>query len=243
MTGCATGSLSAAWRRTGRRRRRPSRVSRRSPAAALPVPRGAGSRCDVREARRGRQVGAAAGRGCGRARGRCGRRRARRGEARRAGLGGGCAPRPPRTGPREPELGPWRAWRRPAETFGPGSCPRGGAGADAEGPEPGRPFPCGRVPAPSPRPLRAGADASEGGGRRGPSFLRCGQKKALRGTLTLPRGPFFFSPSWLSLVMAGAECQVSRIPVRQSSRSHERPVGGCSASTARIKPKLGNVTV
>lgn len=140
VTGCATGSLSAAWRRTGRRRR-PSKVSRRLPAAVLLVPRGAGSRCDVREARRGRQVGAAAGRGCGRARGRCGRRRARPGEARRAGLGGGCAPRTPRTGPREPELGPWRAWRRPAETSGPGSCPCGGAGADAEGPEPGRPFP------------------------------------------------------------------------------------------------------
>lgn len=56
VTGCATGSLPAAWRRTGRRRRRPSSVSRRPPAAALPVPRGAGSRCDERQARRGRQM-------------------------------------------------------------------------------------------------------------------------------------------------------------------------------------------
>lgn len=254
VTGCATGSLWAAWRRTGRRRRRwPTRVSRRPSATALPVPRGAGSRCDVQEARRGRQVGEAAGRGCGRARGRCGRRRARRGEARRARRGGGCAPRPPRT-PREPRLGPWRAWRRRAETSGPGSCSCGGAGADAEGPGPGpgRPFPRGGSPGPGlswqvRTPLRAAAGA---GGRRGPSFSRCRPKRALRGSRTLPRGPWdpsflflCFRPSWLSLVMAGAECQVSRIPVRQSSPSHERPVGGCSASTARIKPKLGNVTV
>lgn len=184
VTGCATGSPSAAWRRTGRRRRLPSKVSRRPPAPALPVPKGTGSRCDVREARRGRQVGEAAGWGCGRARGRCGRCRARRGEARRAGLGGGWAPPPPRTGPREPELGPWRAWRRRAETCGPGSCPSAGARADAGGP--GRPFPCGRPPAP--QPLLAGTDAAQGGGWRGPSLSGCRQKGALRGTRTLSRG-------------------------------------------------------
>ena len=240
MTRCATGSLSAAWRQTGRRRRLPSRVSRRPLAPALRVPRGTGSRCDVREARRGRQVGEATGRGCGRARGRCGRHRARRGEPRRAGLEGGCAPPPPRTGPWEPELGPWRAWRRRAETSGPGSCPSGGARADAEGPGLGRPFPCGRTPAPSlswqvRTPLRAGGGVAprfQGAGRRGP----LGAPARFLGSTPPPQ-------NWLFLVMAGSECQVSRIPVRQSSPSHERPVGGCSASTARVKPKLGNVTI
>ncbi|XP_032353833.1 uncharacterized protein LOC116669061 [Camelus ferus] len=59
------------------RRRLPSRISRGPPAPR--VPRGAGSRCDVRDARRARQVSEPSRRGCRRVRGRCGRRRVRRG--------------------------------------------------------------------------------------------------------------------------------------------------------------------
>lgn len=153
-----------------------------------------------------------------------------------AGLGGGYAPRTTRTalgslgGPQARPLaglaapgGNLRPWV-PVPAAGPGRTVRG---RDRAAPYP-RPS-----PGPWPRPLLAGADAAEVRERRGPLAFR-----------ELPWGPILFSRSWFSfLVTVGAEGQVSRIPVRQSSPSHERPVGGCSASTAHIKPKLGNVTI
>lgn len=57
----------------------------------------------------------------------------------------------------------------------------------------------------------------------------------------LPGDPFCFGGVGFLLGMVGAECQVSRIPVRQSSRSHERTVGGCLASEVRAQPELVNV--
>lgn len=77
------------------------------------------------------------------------------------------------------------------------------------------------------------------GGRRGPLTFGVRAEESCGGTRTPPPGPILFSRSWFSfLARVGAECQVSRIPVRQSSPSHERTVGGCLASTARVPPEL-----
>lgn len=53
---------------------------------------------------------------------------------------------------------------------------------------------------------------------------------------SLPWGPILFWLSWFFsfLVRVVAECQVSRIPVRQSSPSHARTVGGCLAAKTGV---------
>lgn len=231
----AVGGLTT---KQARRRRLPSRSPGIRPRPPLVLRGRRGARCDVREARRARS-GWSGCPGCGRARGRCGLPRPPRGGS-RVGLGEAAAhdAEGASGAPEAPELGPWQSWRRRAETSGPGFLPPRRGGADSQGRGPiSSPRP---NPGPRPRPLLAGADAAAG-----PSFRGVGRSRpALRCTRPLPRGPILFSQSWFSsLAMVGAECQVSRIPVRQSSPSHERPVGGCSESAALIKPKLGNVTI
>lgn len=187
VTGCATGSRSAAWRRT-RQRRQPSRVCRRPPAPALLEP---GSRCDVREARRRRQVGEAALRGCGRARagagavapaaGRlCGPGReaaARRGQRGRVFWSPGGPQARPLLGLAAP--GGNLRLQVPAPAAVLGGTPRGRAAA-------------------SPRQDRAAAPSGRYGHRRGPGAARpprfrgAGRREPLGAPACFLRDPFYF---------------------------------------------------
>lgn len=165
VTGCATGSLSAAWRRS---RRGGGGCRAGLPASARARAVGAEGR-RVALWRAGGAAGAPGGwsgcPGCGRARGRCGRHRVRRGEAR--GSGWEAAARPARRGralgsPGGPRTRPLAVLaapggnlrpRVPAPAARPGRTARSrGRAASSQRPNPG----------PRPRPLLAGADAAAG---------------------------------------------------------------------------------
>lgn len=208
VTGCATGSLSAAGDEPGGGVRAGSPASARARAAGAEA---AGSQRDVQEARRRRQVGEAAAR-LRQGAGRCGRRRCRRGRLRGAGTGSaaragnadrgdrfsgaGAAPRArPLAGLAAPggNLRP----RVPALRFlppprGPGT-PRGRGPADPPRRRPGR----GLSRQVRTRP-RAGGDLPLAFG------VLAGEIPS--GPRTLPRGPLPFSRSWCPFpVKLGAE--------------------------------------
>ncbi|MEJ1287255.1 hypothetical protein NN561_018272 [Cricetulus griseus] len=81
-------------------------------------------------------------------------------------------------------------------------------------------------PRPRPRPRSAAPGGNLGPRVPAPAAEPAGRSSRRPGH----RGPL----ATASLGSVGAECQVNRIPVRQSSPSHERTVGGCLASTAGV---------
>lgn len=174
-------------------------------------------------------------------------------EGRGAGAAAVAAPGVPRTGQRglcaahrrvqpsgaraAPALGPGGARPRRAETSGSGFLPppRGRRAAPLRGREAGAP---GRGLA-----WQVTASSAYRWWRPGPR-LSLGEPGV--GARCLG-DPFYFGlvdfsflflllppPPPPFLVRVAAECQVSRIPVRQSSPSQERTVGGCLASTPRV---------
>lgn len=168
------GSLTT--KRPRRRRRLLGRVSRRPPAPAPLVPRGAGPRCDVREARwRARWVKLLPGLPQGAGQVRTPPRPPRGGS--RAGLGAPHDADGPSGARAAPELGPWRAWRRRAETSGAGFLPPRRSQGGRRGAGAGLPLLHGRAPAPGRGLFWQVRTPRRAEGGVAPSLSGCAQKR------------------------------------------------------------------